>query len=146
MGTLPSDLEGLDEVNVVWDFIMDDGAFFHDRLLLIQDSLNTFRKWEITPNFLVIIRGRATKFVANSLAETAFSEDDEQELADIRSVLSGLADAGVRISVCADAIANASIAEDNIAPFVTIEAHAVEVGLALQNKGYAYMRIDAKPG
>jgi len=146
MGTRPSDFEGMDEANAVWDFIMGEGLFFHDRLQLVQDSFNAFKGWGIKPNFYIIIRGRATKFVAKSLSNTAFADEDISNLSDIHSALAALSDAGVRIGVCKDALANGSISEDNVAPFATPEGHAVEVGIALQNKGYAYMRIDAKPG
>jgi len=146
MGTRPNDFEGMDQANAVWDFIMGEGGFFHDRLLLVRDSFNSFKGWGITPNFFIIIRGRATKFVAKSLSDTAFSEETISNISDIHSVLGELKDAGVRIGVCKDALANGSISEDNVASFATPESHAVEIGIALQNKGYAYMRIDAKPG
>ncbi len=145
MGTRPSDFEGMDQANVVWDFIMGDGLFFHNRLLLIKDSFDSFSEWGITPNYFILIRGKATKFTAKTLSGTAFSEENIPELGDIHSMLNELKNAGIRIGVCKNALANVSIAEDNVASFATSEAHAIEIGIALQNRGYAYMRIDAKP-
>jgi intracellular sulfur oxidation DsrE/DsrF family protein len=145
MSTRPSDFEGMDQANVVWDFFMGDGSFFHNRLLLIKDSFDSFSEWGITPNFFILIRGRATKFVAKSLSGTAFSEENIPELNDIHSVLDELNDVGVRIGVCKNALAKTSISEDNVASFASPEAHAVKIGIALQSRGYAYMRIDAKP-
>ncbi|HEC90461.1 MAG TPA: hypothetical protein ENI55_02220 [Alphaproteobacteria bacterium] len=145
MATRPSDFEGMDQANAVWDFIMGDGPFFHNRLILIKNSFDTFSEWGITPNFFILIRGKATKFVAKSLSGTAFSEESIAELSDIHSVLDELNDVGVRIGVCKGALAKSSISEDNVASFASPEDYAIEVCIALQNKGYAYMRIDAKP-
>jgi intracellular sulfur oxidation DsrE/DsrF family protein len=137
-----SDFEGLPQARAVWDFTTGDERRFLDRISLMQQTLQSFRDLSIATDFVMLIHGPATKFVARSHAGTKFADDVPRNLADIQSVLKQLNDAGTCIEVCLIAMERCLVGVDNLLPYTVVEENVFLNSIALQNKGYAYMWMD----
>ena len=142
MNARSDDLEGLRQARAVWDFTTDNERRFLDRVSMMLQTLESFRSHGIATDFVMLIHGPATKFVARSHAGTKFAQDAPQKLTEIQSVLRQLSDAGTRIEVCLIAMERSLVANDNLLPFTVVEGNVFLNSIALQNKGYAYMRVD----
>ena len=136
------DLEGVREARAVWDFTTADERRFLDRISLMLQTLESFRARGIATDFVMLIHGPATKFVARRHDGTKFAKDAPRNLADVHAVLGRLSDAGARIEVCLVAMDRCLVAADNLLPFTVIEENVFLNSIALQNKGYAYMWVD----
>ncbi|MFO0754374.1 MAG: DsrE family protein [Thermodesulfovibrionales bacterium] len=136
---LSEDLEGLKEVKVVWDITIGDAQMFADRINLILQTAESFRKRGITPCFVIAIHGPATKFATRSLAGTVFEKENAENMPDIRKILEELTQSGARIQQCEITLLRGNISGDSILPFISTEENVLVNIAALQNKGYAYM-------
>jgi intracellular sulfur oxidation DsrE/DsrF family protein len=137
-----NDFQGLPQARAVWDFTTGDERRFLDRISLMQQTLQSFRDRGIATDFVMLIHGPATKFVARSHAGTKFSDDVPRKLDEIQSVLKQLSDAGTCIEVCLIAMERCLVGADNVLPFAMVEPNVFLNSIALQNKGYAYMWMD----
>jgi intracellular sulfur oxidation DsrE/DsrF family protein len=137
-----NDLEGLQRARAVWDFTTGDERRFLDRISLMLQTLQRFRDLGMATDFVMLIHGPATKFVARSHAGTKFADNVPRNLADIQSVLKQLNNAGTCIEVCLIAMQRCLVGVDNLLPFTVVEENVFLNSIALQNKGYAYMWVD----
>lgn len=87
--------------------------------------------------FVVIIHGPATPIV---LSEKAFEAKFGHPNPDLK-IISALHKAGVEILVCGNALADQGYNPSDVNPQVKIALSAVSTLVALQNKGYALMRM-----
>lgn len=139
--TAADDFAGAKEAKVVWDVTTGDEKVFQDRMDLIKQTAESLRQRGIKPEFVIAIRGHATKFVTKTLTGTKFEKDKLEKLPSIQSQLGELQQAGTKIEVCNIAAGRTGVAQDNMMSFAVIEKNVFENLIMLQNKGYAYMPV-----
>jgi intracellular sulfur oxidation DsrE/DsrF family protein len=134
--------EGLTKARAVWDFTTGDARRFFDRVSLMRQTAQSFLARGIAIDFVMLIHGPATQFVAKTHAGTKFEKEACPQLGDIHALLASLAALGVRIEVCLIAMERSLVARDNLIECATIEENVFLNSIALQNKGYALMQVD----
>lgn len=125
----------------VWDFTTGDARRFCDRLSLIIDTAEEFRRRGVAVDFVLLLHAAATQFGARTLRGTKFDKPDAADLAPAHDLLRRFAGVGGRIVVCGIAMERSAVAEDNVIEGATIERNVFVSSVALQNLGYAYMPI-----
>ena len=125
----------------VWDFTTGDARRFCDRLALVIDSAEDFRKRGIESDFVLLLHGGATQFGARTLRGTKFDKPDAAPLSPAHDLLRKFSAMGGRVVVCGIAMERSAIAADNLIDCATIERNVFVSSVALQNEGYAYMQI-----
>ncbi len=135
---------GVTAAKVVWDVTQGDEKKFNDRMELIGKTADSLKKRGITPDFVLTIRGPATKFVTKTLDKTKFEKEKDavKNMSGAQANLKKLKDAGIAVEVCAVAMGVQDVKRDNVQPFIPIVDNVWESLIVLQNKGYAYMPID----
>ena len=147
---LPARAEGADifkgvaTAKTAWDVTVGDEKKFNDRMDLIRKTAESLKRRGIQPDFVVLIRGPATKFVTKTLDATNFEKEKDKikNMTGAQATLKKLKDSGVPVEVCAVAMGVQKVAKDNVQPFVTIADNVWENLIVLQNKGFAYMPVD----
>lgn len=136
--------KGVTSAKVVWDVTVGDEKKFNSRLELIGKTADSLKKRGITPDFVLTLRGPATKFVTKSLDKTKFEKEKDKitNMIGTQANLKKLKDSGVAVEVCAVAMGVQDVKRDNVQPFVPIVDNVWETLIVLQNKGYAYMPVD----
>jgi len=134
--------EGVTSAKAVWDVTIGDEQKFKGRMDLIRQTAEMLRKRGIEPDFVVTIRGGATKFVTKSLAGTDFEKDKVKDMPGVQRSIVNLREAGVPVEVCAVAMSRKKVKPENVEGFAAIADNVWENLIVLQNKGYAYMPID----
>ena len=135
---MSDDLKGLTGAKAVWDFTTGDERRFRDRLELVIDAAQEFRRRSIAFDFVLLLHGPATQFAARKLGSTKFAEAD---LSAAHALMQRFCDLGGRIEVCRIAMERSGIAEDNVIACAVIERNVFVNAVALQNRGYAYLPI-----
>jgi intracellular sulfur oxidation DsrE/DsrF family protein len=135
---MSDDLKGLAGAKAVWDFTTGDERRFRDRLELVIDAAQEFRRRSIPFDFVLLLHGLATQFAARTLGGTKFADAD---LSAAHALMQRFCDLGGRIEVCRIALERSGIAEDNVIACAVIERNVFVNAVALQNRGYAYMPI-----
>ncbi len=125
----------------VWDFTTGDARRFCDRLALIIDTAEEFRRRGEPPDFVLLLHAAATQFGARTLRGTKFDKPDAADLAPAHELLHRFAGLGGQILVCGIAMERSTIAKDNVIDCAGIEHNVFVSSVALQNKGYAYVPI-----
>jgi intracellular sulfur oxidation DsrE/DsrF family protein len=136
--------KGVTAAKVVWDVTQGDERRFNNQMALIGRTADSLRKRGITPDFVVTIRGPATKFVTKTLDQTNFEKekDNIKNMTGAQELIRKLKDGGVPVAVCAEAMKVQKVATENVQPFVVIADNVWENLIVLQNKGYAYIQVD----
>ncbi len=136
--------KGVATAKTAWDVTVGDEKKFNDRVDLIRKTAESLKKRGIQPDFVVLIRGPATKFVTKTLNATNFEKEKDKikNMAGAQATLKKLKDSGVPVEVCSVAMGVQKVTKDNVQPFVTIADNVWENLIVLQNKGYAYMPVD----
>ena len=136
--------KGVTTAKPAWDVTVGDEKKFNDRMDLIRQTAESLQKRGIKPDFVVLIRGPATKFVTKTLDKTNFEKDKDKikNMSGAQATLKKLKDTGVPVEVCAVAMGVQKVDKDNVQPFITVADNVWENLIILQNKGYAYMPID----
>ena len=137
-----SDLDGLRQARAVWDFTTGDERRFLDRVGLMKQTAESFLARKVAVDFVMLIHGPATRFVARTHAGTKFEKDACPLLGDIHALLAALAALGVRIEVCLIAMERCLVTRENLLPCTVVEENVFLNSIALQNKGYALMQVD----
>ena len=135
------DCAGLTSAKAVWDFTTGDARRFHDRASLMLHAAKRFAEQGITPDFVVLLHGAATKFGARSFEGSKFAGDDATNLAQIHAALKDLTVLGGRIEVCEIAMQRSDVSRAAVLPFMEIEENVFVNSIALQNRGYAYIPV-----
>ena len=135
------DCKGLQSARAVWDFMTGDARRFCDRLELVIDSAEEFRRLGIPTDFVVLLHAQATQFAARTLAGTKFKDPEGPEFFAAHELLRRFAALGGRVEVCGIAMDRSALAADNILECVAIERNVFVNSVALQNRGYAYMPV-----
>lgn len=133
--------KGPKEVKVVWDVTLGNEALFEDRMGLIQQAADVIRKNGMTPKFVIVIHGPATKFVARSLSGTKFENEQIGRLSEIHKVILDMNDDKMRFVQCQVPMIRNNISENNILPFIGISETVFYDLAILQMEGYAYIAI-----
>lgn len=130
------------EVKIVWDVTIGNEALFEDRMGLIQQTADVIRRKGMTPKFVLVVHGPATKFITRSLNGTKFENEKIVRLPDIQRVITEMSKADkMRFVQCQVPMIRNNVAEDNVLPFVDV-SETVFFDLAiLQMEGYAYIPI-----
>ena len=129
------------DARCVWDFTTGDARRFCDRLSLIIDTAEEFRRKGVAVDFVLLLHAAATQFGARTLRGTKFDKPDAADLAPAHDLLRRFAGMGGRIVVCGIAMERSAVAEGNVIDGATIERNVFVSSVALQNQGYAYMPI-----
>lgn len=129
------------KVKVVWDVTIGNEVLFEDRLNLIRHTAEVIRKKGMSPNFVIVIHGPATKFVANSLSETKFGAESLQRLPAIQKTIVEMNRDGMQFVQCQVPMSRQDVSRDNIMPFVTVSENVFYDLAVLQMEGYAYIPI-----
>jgi intracellular sulfur oxidation DsrE/DsrF family protein len=127
--------------HAVWDFTTGDARRFRDRLDLVIDTAEHFRKQGITPSFVILLHSHATQFAARTLAGTKFKDAESVDFRAAQDLLRRFAALGGQVQVCGIAMERSALAPDNLIECVVIERNVFVSSVALQNQGYAYMPI-----
>jgi len=135
---MSGDLSGLGSAKAVWDFTTGDERRFRDRLELVIDAAQEFKRRGISFDFVLLLHGPSTQFAARHLAGTKFAD---AELSAAHALMQRFCDLGGRIEVCRIAMERSRIADDNVVACAVIERNVFVNSVALQNRGYAYMPI-----
>ena len=139
---MTGDLDGVVSARAVWDFTTGDARRFFDRVSLLKQTAESFVARGITPDFVMLIHGPATQFVARTHAGTKFEAAGCTTLAEIQALLGSLATLGVRLEVCLIAMERSDVARENLIDCAVVEQNVFVTSIALQNKGYACMQVD----
>lgn len=140
--SMADDFSDAKTAKAVWNVTTGDEKVFLDRMDLIQQTADSFKKRGIKPDFVVIIHGHAAKFVAKDLHGTKFEKDKLPKLSQAHKSLAHLKQNGMPVEVCAIALKRAKIKHENVRDFAVIEKNVFENLIVLQNKGYAYMPVN----
>jgi intracellular sulfur oxidation DsrE/DsrF family protein len=135
------DCIGLEGARAVWDFTTGDARRFCDRLELAVDAIEQFKQQNIAPDFVLLLHGLATQFVARTLSGSKFKEPAGEHFSAAHELLGRFAALGGRIVVCGIAMERSGIAPQNVLDGVAIERNVFVNSVALQNRGYAYIPI-----
>lgn len=136
------ELDLLVSARAVWDFTGGDGRRFFDRVSLMKETTESFIARGATVDFVMLIHGPATQFVAKTAAGTKFEKAPCENLPQIHTLLEALIGLGVRIEVCLIAMDRSHVTRENLIPGVVVEPNVFLNSIALQNKGYALMQVD----
>ena len=126
--------------HAVWDFTTGDARRFRDRLDLIIDTAEHFRKQGIAPSFVILLHAHATQFAARTLEGTKFKDPQGDDFRAAQDLLRRFAALGGQTQVCGIAMERSAIAPDNLIECVVVERNVFVSSVALQNQGYAYIR------
>ncbi len=140
--SVADDFSGTTSAKAVWNVTTGDEKVFLDRMDLIQQTADSFKKRGIKPDFVVIIHGPAAKFVAKDLDGTKFAKDKLPKLEQAHKSLASLKQNGMPVEVCAIALKRAKIKHENVRDFAVIQDNVFENLIVLQNKGYSYMPVN----
>ncbi|NQV84211.1 MAG: DsrE family protein [Rhodospirillales bacterium] len=136
------DLGDVKVVKTVWDITTGDEARFNDRIDLIKQTAEGFRSKGITPEFVVLIHGGATRFVTKTVAGTVFAKKPLGDLNATQAALESLTEGGIPVRACGIAMKRTKVNSDNVVKYVTQVDNVFENLIALQVKGYAYMEVE----
>ena len=109
---------------------------------LIKQTADSLEKRGIKADFILVIHGKAAKFVTKTLKGTKFAKEKVAHMDKAQSALESLQKSGSHVEVCAIAMKRAKIQHTNVQPFATIQDNVYENLIVLQNKGYAYMPVN----
>jgi intracellular sulfur oxidation DsrE/DsrF family protein len=130
------------EVKVVWDVTIGNDALFEDRMGLIQQAADVIRKNGMSPRFVIVIHGPATKFATRSLHGTKFESEKIERLPDIRKIISKMNKDNMTFIQCQVPMTRNNVSEDNLLPFISVSETVFYDLAILQMKGYAYIPIN----
>lgn len=138
------DFAGVGQANAVWDFSTGDGRIFLERLRLVGNAKELLQGRGIDAHFVVMLRGAVLKFIARDISTTSFADEpvEAEHLAKIHGELETLAGMGVKIESCLYSMRKRGVQTDNVLPFVQLEENVFANAVALQARGYAFMRVD----
>jgi len=130
-------------VKIVWDVTIGNEALFEDRMGLIQHTADVIRKKGMTPKFVLVVHGPATKFMTRSLNGTKFENEKIQRLPCIQRIIAEMSDKEqMRFVQCQVPMIRNDIADGNVLTCVEV-SETVFFDLAiLQMEGYAYVPIN----
>lgn len=129
------------EVRVVWDVTIGDEALFVDRMGLIQQTADVIRKNGLTPKFVIVIHGPATKFMACSLSGTDFEAEKIERLTDIQKIIVEMSKDNINFIQCQVTMTRKNVSKDNLLPFISVSETIFYDLAILQMKGYAYIPV-----
>ncbi|MBT3305792.1 MAG: hypothetical protein HN377_04845 [Alphaproteobacteria bacterium] len=136
------DLGDIKVVKAVWDITTGNEARFNDRIGLIKQTAEGFRKKGIKPDFVVLIHAGATKFITKTVKGTKFEKKPIKDMGKTQSALKSLTVGGIPVRACGIAMSRTKIKSDNVVKFATQVDNVFENLIALQAKGYAYMEVE----
>lgn len=135
------DLDNIHTAKAVWDVTTGDEKNFLDKMALIKQTAVGLEKHGIKPDFIIVLRGKAAKFITKSLKGTKFERHIVPNMDKAQNALSDLRQSGTQVEICAIAMSQAKITHDNVQPFAAVQQNVLENLIVLQNKGYAYMPV-----
>jgi intracellular sulfur oxidation DsrE/DsrF family protein len=131
------------EVKIVWDVTIGDEALFEDRMCLIQHTADVIRRKGMTPKFVLVVHGPATKFMTRSLNGTKFENEKIRRLPDIQRVIAEMNEKDqIRFVQCQVPMIRNNVADNNVLSFVDVSETVFFDLAVLQMEGYAYIPIN----
>jgi intracellular sulfur oxidation DsrE/DsrF family protein len=135
-----SPLAGLKEGKVVYDITEGDGKALLVRIESIEETRQDLIKQGITPRFVLSFRGPATLLLQTDMEKV--KPENRPFAGEISALIAQLSKApGVEsLEQCAVAIRHAGTKAENVVPPIKVVANSFVTIMALQAKGYAYIR------
>lgn len=131
------------EVKIVWDVTIGNEALFEDRMGLIQHTAEVVRKKGMTPKFVLVVHGPATKFMTRSLIGTKFENEKIRRLPDIQRIMTEMSEKDrMRFVQCQVPMVRNEITDDNVLACVEVSETVFFDLAVLQMEGYAYIPIN----
>lgn len=131
------------EVKIVWDVTIGNAPLFEDRMGLIRHAAEVIRKKGMTPNFVLVVHGPATKFMTRMLSGTKFANEKIERLADIQRVIAEMSEKEqMRFVLCQVPMIRNNVAINNVLAFVEVSETVFFDLAVLQMEGYAYIPIN----
>jgi intracellular sulfur oxidation DsrE/DsrF family protein len=131
------------EVKIVWDVTIGNEALFEDRMGLIQHTADVVRRKGMTPKFVLVVHGPATKFMTRTLSGTKFENEKIRRLPDIQRVIIEMSEKDqMRFVQCQVPMIRNAIADDNVLACVDVSETVFFDLAVLQMEGYAYIPIN----
>ncbi len=134
-------LRGLNSVNTIFDFRMDNpqGAVDHLQLVLITYQNKYITDVAKNPDFVVVFMGPSVKLLTRE--GKGVSGEKNQQAGKIAHVLTQLKNAGVRLEVCEVAMNAFGVDKRKLLPELTPVGNGWISSIGYQNKGYALVPI-----
>ncbi len=135
-----SPLAGLKEGKVVYDITEGDGKALLVRIESIEETRQDLIKQGITPRFVLSFRGPATLLLQTDMEKV--KPENRPFASQISALIAQLSKApGVEsLEQCAVAIRHSGTKAENVIPPIKVVANSFVTIMALQAKGYAYIR------
>lgn len=131
------------EVKIVWDVTIGNEALFEDRMGLIQHTADVVRRKGMTPKFVLVVHGPATKFMTRYLNGTKFENEKIRRLPDIQRVIAEMSEKDrICFVQCQVPMIRNNVSDDNVLPFVDVSETVFFDLAVLQMEGYAYIPIN----
>ena len=131
----------LEEVRIVWDMTIGNEGLFEDRLGLIRQTADVVRKKGMTPRFVIVMHGPATKFAASSLKGTKFDNEKIARMTVIQEIMFQMNRDEIRFIQCQVPMNRNNVSEDRVLPFIHVSETIFFDLAVLQKEGYAYIPI-----
>lgn len=130
-------------IKIVWDVTIGNASLFEDRMGLIRHAAEVIRKKRMTPIFVLVVHGPATKFMTRSLNGTKFGHEKIERLADIQRVIAEMSEKEqMRFVLCQVPMIRNNVAINNVLAFVEVSETVFFDLAVLQMEGYAYIPIN----
>lgn len=130
-------------VKIVWDVTIGNASLFEDRMGLIRHAAEVIRKKGMTPDFVLVVHGPATKFMARSLNGTKFVNEKIERMSDIQRVIAEMSEKEqMRFVLCQVPMIRNNVAINNVLAFVEVSETVFFDLAVLQMEGYAYIPIN----
>lgn len=131
------------EVKIVWDVTIGSENLFEDRMGLIQHTADVIRRKGMSPNFVLVVHGPATKFLTRCLTGTKFENEKIIRLPDIQRIVTEMNEKErMRFVQCQVPMIRNNVGDDNVLPFVDVSETVFFDLAVLQMEGYAYIPIN----
>jgi intracellular sulfur oxidation DsrE/DsrF family protein len=133
-------LKGLKEGKIAFDLTEGSGKGLLNRLDIIDETRQSLIKQGVTPHFVIVFRGPATKLVQTDIDKIA--PDDRDTAAKIAVKLKGMrGEQGVDgLEQCSVAVREQGTDPAKVVPSVKVVGNVFISLMAYQQKGYAYVR------
>lgn len=133
-------LSGVKELKVAFDLLEGDAKGLLNRLDVIDETRASLLKQGVTPNFVIAIRGPATKLVQTDMSKV--KPEDREVAGKIAARIQEMSKSpGVNaIEQCAVAIRQQETKAENVLPEIKVIGNSWISLMAYQSRGYAYIR------
>ena len=134
-------LEGINGVNTIFDFRESTPASVLGHLSLVHKTYKdkAIRSIDEAPEFVVVFMGPSVKLLSSDRRE--FSAKERATLEKMDSVISAMAEDGIRLEVCLFAVSSFGVDPESIASEINRVPNGWISSIGYQVKGYALIPV-----